>query len=196
MLDEAEAAFAKGEPIVAIDLAATAMLYAEEARETARRCAKFAQETRRAARQTGDDLDGYAAVDAEAWADNARRCAAEARCILPPCRAIIREAEASIAAGQIQKKPDANATPQKRAKGQRGPKATAKDYIPQLRARTVVEIKTGKGFMCLSDEQANKEIRSGKFRRATAEEVADSAKWMAIEKRPVRVPSACKAVLA
>lgn len=91
---------------------------------------------------------------------------------------------------------DAKRPTVQRAKGQRGPRATAKDYVPQLMARTIVQIETGKGFACVSDEQASARIRSGKFRRATAEEVAENAEWMAIEKRPVRVPSAGKAVPA
>ena len=60
-------------------------------------------------------------------------------------------------------------------------KPTASDYIPRYMARTVVEIGTNKGFLCISDEQANEMIRSGKYRRATEDEVAESAEAKAIE---------------
>ncbi len=60
-------------------------------------------------------------------------------------------------------------------------KPTASDYIPRFMARTVYEIETGIGHVCISDEQANEMIRSGKCRRATEEEVAESAEAKALE---------------
>ena len=101
MLAAAEDSLAKGDAGSAIGYAGAATCYVREAGAAARRCAAFAKEARGISRMTGNPLDGYAARDAGQWTVNARRCAAEARSILPRCRDIIRQAKADLAKTEI-----------------------------------------------------------------------------------------------